>query len=1214
VRVLGVSCDFHDAAACVVVDGVIAAAAEEERFTRRKHDAGLPVSAIASCLAIAGLTPDDLDRVVFHEKPLVTLSRILTARQSRGPRALRSFTAEVPTFLRKNVFIGLRIEQALRDLGATRRPVLRFAEHHLSHAAAAYYPSPFDSAAVLTVDGIGEWATASIGRGLGPHLDLLEEQRYPGSLGLLYSMVTEYCGFQPNEGEYKLMGLAPYGEPVHLDALQQLVDLREDGSVTIDAADVNHWAQGAAPLERLLGRTATPHGSPPGRFEADLARSVQELTEDAVLRMARHAHRITGERRICLAGGVALNCVANGRLQREGPFDEIWVQPAAGDAGSAVGAALWLSHSEEGVSRPSPDGRDAMAGTFLGPQMSPGAIREWLEASSVPHQQLSDREQRAAAVADALADGRIVGWFEGRMEFGPRALGHRSILADPRPAEMQRQLNLRVKGRESFRPFAPAVLEERAGEWFDLTGPSRYMVLTADLREERRVGAEVRPTVATELQPPTARSAVPACTHVDHSARVQTVPADRDDGFRSLLEAFEKRTGCPVLLNTSFNRAGEPIVCTPDDAVASARVAGLDLLVLEDCLVEVAELPQDVPPGTWDEVPDQPEPHHSPALATAAAVAIIAVAGPAVRAAALQRPGTGALVAAVLAGSALLLRGIGDRHWWVRLATIAAGASGAAALGGRHLGAWAAIGLLATDVVALGHRPLPGLPAGRREALGPLVAMSLVAAWLGRSPGSDTAIRVLSVGMLVATALSLVWPARLTAISERVGHVAAEAVSRVSAAALGLVVVVLPWAWHRLLGTEPLRPGGPAESNWRRRRPGEERPADLWRRDTVRRTGMRDARPVRAMLGIVVLGATLATTLVGGRALADAIGSTNGPPPPVHSNTDPSAVPAAFTGADWYEDYLQDISWLWRTTVSWDPLAPVRLRDVRTRHINIVDGARLSWRPPACDCRRIRIWMYGGSTAFGLGQRDEHTIASAIARAAWENGIAVDIDNRGVVGDHHWEEANRLAWDLASLPRPDLIVFLDGINDIQAVDRLRERARQPASFIKDDFWQNYLSVARDSSMDPRWAPDTGSADDAPPGATPPTTVALDLPSAEAAGEYVAERYETARRISASLGRGAGVPVEWFWQPAIENRPEIPGEPPPVGREWSLTRYRAAAAAAGPEVHDISGALDGVEEPLYWDQFHTNERGASVVGNRMFAVLAPRLQTLSEQGR
>lgn len=1198
----------------MVVDGLVVAAAAEERFTRRKHDAALPVSAIASCLAIAGLTPDDLDRVVFHEKPLMTLARILSARQSRGPRALRSFAAEVPTFLRRNLFIGLRIEQALQGLGATRRPVLRFAEHHLSHAAAAYYPSPFDSAAVLTVDGIGEWATASIGRGTGPHLDLLEEQRYPDSLGLLYSMVTEYCGFQPNEGEYKLMGLAPYGEPTHLESLERLVTIGEDGSLSIDAAEVDHWARGSVPLERLLDRPAARRGSAPGRFEADLARSVQELTEEVVLRMARHAHDITGERRICLAGGVALNCVANGRLQREGPFDEVWVQPAAGDSGSAMGAALWLSHSEEGVARPSPDGHDAMAGTFLGPQMSPVAIREWLESSAVPHQLVADRERRAATVADALADGRVVGWFEGRMEFGPRALGHRSILADPRPADMQRQLNLRVKGRESFRPFAPAVLEERAGEWFELNGPSRYMVLTADLREEHRVGAEIRPTVAAELQPPTARSAIPACTHVDHSARVQTVPAERDDGFRSLLEAFEKRTGCPVLLNTSFNRAGEPIVCTPDDALAAARVAGLDLLVLEDCLVEVAELPPDVPPGTWDEVPDQPEQRTSSAFATAAAVAIIAVAGPAIRAATLQRPGTGALVAALLAGSTLLLRSIGGRHWWARLAIIAAAASGVAALGGRHLGAWAAIGLLATDVVAFGHRPLPRLPGGRREALGPLVAMSLMAAWLGRSPGSETAIRLLVVGMLVVTAVSLFWPARLTAMTERVGHVAAEVVSRVSAAALGLVVVVVPWAWHRLLGTNPLRPGGPAGSNWRRRRPGEERPAELWRRETVRRTGIRDAHPARAVLGVVVLGSMLAATLLGGRALSELIGPSDDPPAPVHSNTDPNAIPAAFAGADWYEDYLQDISWLWRTTVSWDPLAPVRLRDVQTRHINISDGVRRSWSPPACGCRRIRVWMYGGSTTFGLGQRDEHTIASAIARAAWNEGIAVDIDNRGVVGDHHWEEANRLAWDLASLPRPDLIVFLDGINDIQAVDRLRERTRQPASFIKDDFWQNYLSVARDSAMDPRWAPDTGSADNLPPGATPPTTVALEMPSAEATGEYVAERYETARRISASLGRDAGVPVEWFWQPAIENRPEIPGEPPPVGREWSLARYRAAAAATGSEVHDISGALDGVEEPLYWDQFHTNERGASLVGNRMFEVLAPRLRTLSEGGR
>lgn len=1205
-RVLGVSCDFHDAAAAVVVDGCVVAAAEEERFSRVKHDASLPEHAIASCLAMADLGPDDLDRVVLHEKPLATMARLLAARQRRGPGGLGAFTDEFPTFLRHNLFIGMRLERALRRLGATRRPQLRFADHHLSHAAAAFYPSPYDHAAVLTIDGIGEWSTASIGRGVGPYLDVLEELRYPDSLGLLYSMVTEYCGFTPNDGEYKLMGLAPFGRPVHLDALEQLVELHEDGSLSIDAGAVGYWAAGAEPLERVLDRPAQPHGAAPGAFEADLARSVQVLTENTVLRMARRAHQLTGERSICLAGGVALNCVANGRLRREGPFEHVWVQPAAGDAGSAVGAALWLSHEIEGVDRPARTG-DGMSYAMLGPSFEASAVARWLEAAGAPYRQQSDRRALAREVAAALDDGRFVGWFEGRMEFGPRALGHRSILADPRDPDVQQELNLRVKGRESFRPFAPAVLEEHAAEWFGLDEPAHYMVMTAELTAAHRHGAEVRPSAPSGVEVPQLESQIPACTHIDGSARVQSVPAQRADGFRMLLEEFEDRTGCPVLLNTSFNRAGEPIVCSPDDAVASARAAGLDLLVLEDCLVAVDDLPDEVPPGAWHQVPTNPAPPDTHPLVIAAAVALIAVVGPVARVATWQGRASGAVLAAVLAGAAGACWCVGAR-WWLRATVILAAGLAATALGGAPIGVWAAVGLVAADVVAFGNRPLPRLPAGHREALAPLAVLGATSVLLARTAGARTLLGLLLLSMVAVTAASMFVPGRLAALSHRIGRVAARVITRVAAALLGTVVVLAPWAWHRLLGVDPLRPAARPDTAWHRRARGDERPRDLWRRDGIRPPGLRHAHPLRAASALGLVAALGALAVFGVRA---AVSEDVAPTAPVHTNTDPGAIPAAFEGEAWYPDYLQDISWLWRTSVAWDPLAPLRLRDVTTRHVNIVDGARVTWRAPECSCRRLRVWMYGGSTTFGLGQRDEHTIASAIARTAWRQGLAVDIDNRGVVGDHHWEEANRLAWDLATLPPPDMVVFLDGINDVQAVDRMRELSRQPLSFIKDDFWRNYLSVADSGAMDPRWAPDPDiEGGGAPPGGAVPTTVPVQFGSAEEVGRYVGERYETARRISSALARDAQVPAAWFWQPAIENRPAVPGEPPPNGREWSLARYRAAAAATGPEVHDISDALDGIEAPLYWDQFHTNERGAAVIGEAMFDVLEPQLRSMA----
>lgn len=592
-RILGVSCDYHDAAAALVIDGEIVAAVEQERLSRVKHDSSLPEDAIASCLAIAGLEPDELDVVVFHEKPLVVVGRVLAARQRKGPSAMGTFVREMPVLLRRNLLVGYRLEKALRRLGATKAPDIAYGEHHLSHASAAFLASPFPTAAILTVDGVGEWATSTVGHGLHHRVDLLEEQRFPDSLGLLYSLATVWCGFEANDGEYKLMGLAPFGEPTYVDALEELVQVDADGSFRIDAKRVGWWStptEKLGDLHALLGGPPRVPGSPLTRRDLDLARSVQELTERIVLAMAHHAHELTGESRLCMAGGVALNCVANGRILREGPFDEIWVQPAAGDGGSAVGAALWYWHGELGRPRRldeqgSPG--DLMHGAFLGPGFSNEEITAWLEEEGVSFRLVEDRSDLESEVAGALAEGAIVGWFQGRMEFGPRALGHRSILADPRSVTVQSDINQRVKGRESFRPFAPAVLADRAAEWFDIDAPSPYMLVTFPVARRRWVDVTDEPEDPVErVQIP--RSEIPACTHVDRSARVQTVDPLQNPVLHRLLEAFDAATGCPVLLNTSFNLAGEPIVCTPADALRSARQGGLDLLVLEDVVVDLS--------------------------------------------------------------------------------------------------------------------------------------------------------------------------------------------------------------------------------------------------------------------------------------------------------------------------------------------------------------------------------------------------------------------------------------------------------------------------------------------------------------------------------------------------------------------------------------------------------------------------------------------------
>ena len=596
--ILGISAFYHDSAAALVRDGELVAAAQEERFTRVKHDASFPARAAAYCLKEAGIAPEQVDYVAFYEKPLAKAERLLETYLTYAPRGLRSFARALPVWLKDKLRLRGKIRAGLG--GAVRAPLV-FLDHHESHAASAFFPSPFDEAAILTLDGVGEWTTTAEGTGAGNRVRLTHHLQFPHSLGLLYSAFTYYCGFKVNSGEYKLMGLAPYGRPVYRDAiLRHLIDLKDDGSFRLDLTYFN-YCQGLTMTGRRFHRL---FGGPPRRPEStleqrhmDLAASIQAVTEEVVLRQARDLHRRTGMRNLVLAGGVALNCVANGRLLREGPFDSIWIQPAAGDAGGALGAALFVWHQL--LEKPRrPRGEDAQRGSLLGPRYSNEEVRRFLLRAEVPCRPFTREGDLLAHVARALADGQVVGWFQGRMEFGPRALGARSILGDPRSPRMQALMNLKIKFRESFRPFAPAVLAEHAGEWFDLPRgqDSPYMLLVAPVRPEQRVplGPEERQVMATDpdlcRRVNVPRSTVPAITHVDYSARVQTVDERRNPRFHALLRAFQELTDCPLLVNTSFNVRGEPIVCTPQDAYRCFLATDIDLLVLEDLVVAKEDL------------------------------------------------------------------------------------------------------------------------------------------------------------------------------------------------------------------------------------------------------------------------------------------------------------------------------------------------------------------------------------------------------------------------------------------------------------------------------------------------------------------------------------------------------------------------------------------------------------------------------------------------
>ncbi len=596
--VLGISAFYHDSAACLVRDGEIIAAAQEERFTRVKHDHRFPRYAVEYCLRQAGLAVAELTAVAFYDKPWLKFERLLETYLAFAPRGLTSFYKAMPLWLKQKLWLG---ELLKRELGWTGE--VYFPEHHQSHAASAFFPSPFSRAAVLTLDGVGEWATASWGVGHDNRVELRAELRFPHSLGLLYSAFTYYTGFKVNSGEYKVMGLAPYGEPRYVDViLSDLMDLKEDGSFWLDQSYFN-YCQGltmtSERFHRLFGGPPRKPESELTQREMDLARSLQDVTEEVVRRMARHVRRETGERHLCLAGGVALNCVANGKVLRDKTFDDIWIQPAAGDAGGALGAALFVWHQVLDRPRTAGDGRDRQAGSYLGPAFSTGAITSWLDARGLPYQRLSDGGAPAAA-ARLIADGKVVGWLAGRMEFGPRALGARSILGDARSPEMQSVMNLKIKYRESFRPFAPSVLAENAEEYFDLDRESPYMLLVADVQPARRraMSEEERQRFGiARLNVP--RSDIPAVTHVDYSARIQTVNRRDHPRYHQLLEEFERLTGCAVVVNTSFNVRGEPIVCTPEDAYLCFMRTEMDALVLEDCILHKNEQPPLAGDADW---------------------------------------------------------------------------------------------------------------------------------------------------------------------------------------------------------------------------------------------------------------------------------------------------------------------------------------------------------------------------------------------------------------------------------------------------------------------------------------------------------------------------------------------------------------------------------------------------------------------------------------
>ncbi|HTX18583.1 MAG TPA: carbamoyltransferase [Bacteroidota bacterium] len=600
--ILGISAYYHDSAACLLRDGKLVAAAQEERFTRKKHDHRFPRHAVAYCLEEGGVKASELNCVAFYDKPLLKFNRLLETYLTFAPRGIQSFMMAMPLWLQEKLWVPDLIAKELDYNG----PVI-FPEHHESHAASAFFPSPFTEAAILTIDGVGELATSSIGTGRGNRVEILSEIHFPHSLGLLYSAFTYFTGFKVNSGEYKVMGLAPYGEPRYARKIfDYLLDLKEDGSFVMNMEYFDYCAGLTMTNRKFEELFDGPPRIPESRLtqrELDLAASIQVVTEEVMMKMVRHVKRMTGERHLCLAGGVALNCVANGRILRSGTFDDLWIQPAAGDAGGAIGAAYIAHYHYRGAQAPPKSGSDEQGGTYLGPQYSDEDIAAFLDAHRLPYTRLKGNDELCSHVAQAIADGRIIGWFQGRMEFGPRALGNRSILGDARSPEMQKKMNVKIKFREGFRPFAPSVLAEKAEEWFDLDRESPYMLLVADVaKEKQRAMTEAEKNLWGIEKLNIVRSTIPAVTHVDYSARIQTVNKRDNPLYHKLISTFFDLTGCPVVVNTSFNVRGEPIVATPLDAYKCFMRTDLDLLVLGCCVLEKSAQPVFHDDVRWKEV------------------------------------------------------------------------------------------------------------------------------------------------------------------------------------------------------------------------------------------------------------------------------------------------------------------------------------------------------------------------------------------------------------------------------------------------------------------------------------------------------------------------------------------------------------------------------------------------------------------------------------
>ncbi|MFH1507999.1 MAG: carbamoyltransferase [Candidatus Omnitrophota bacterium] len=593
--ILGISAYYHDSAAALIKDGDIIAAAQEERFTRMKHDSGFPINSINWCLGFAGIKPQELGYVVFYDKPFIKFERILETYLSYAPSGIRQFIQAIPLWLKQKLWIPDLIQ---KELNCNAK--ILFTEHHESHAASAFYPSPFKEAAFLTLDGVGEWDTASFGVGKDNNIDIQYTLKFPHSLGLLYSAFTYYTGFKVNSGEYKLMGLAPYGEPKYTDLiLKHLIDLKEDGSFKMNmkyfgycnGLRMTNWA-----FEKLFNGTARRPETRITQKEMDIAASIQKVTEEIMLRMVRYVHKITGQDKLCLAGGVALNCVGNGRILREGPFKEIWIQPAAGDAGGALGGALLAWHKYLGHERTSDDKKDKQKASLLGPSFTDIQIEDFLKKEGAAYRKLSLVEI-PPVVADLIAQGNVIGWFQGGLEFGPRALGSRSIIGDARNSDMQSKMNLKIKYRESFRPFAPTVLEEKASEWFDLDKRSPYMLLVAEVKNDKKIKVDDKLSGFEKLK--AKRSQIPAVTHVDYSARIQTVSKDENKLYHELISEFYKKTGCPVIINTSFNVRGEPLVCSPNDAFRCFMRTEMDYLIMGSFLLDKKDQKQAAQDTKW---------------------------------------------------------------------------------------------------------------------------------------------------------------------------------------------------------------------------------------------------------------------------------------------------------------------------------------------------------------------------------------------------------------------------------------------------------------------------------------------------------------------------------------------------------------------------------------------------------------------------------------